>query len=182
MSLAEKAAEDSPDNLIEPRVSLLLTKISNVLTEQDIQSYVVGGFVRDVLLGRDTADIDIAVEADATEIAPKVATALGGKYVLLDKVNRVGRVVLLNKEAPSTRGQWELDFSTVKGSIKQDLARRDFTIDAIAVDLRKIAIKPLPPILSPLKKKGEVPAKPAMLIDPFNGWNDLHQQVIRAVA
>ena len=182
MSLAEKAAEDSPDNLIEPRVSLLLTKISNVLTEQDIQSYVVGGFVRDVLLGRDTADIDIAVEADATEIAPKVATALGGKYVLLDKVNRVGRVVLVNKEAPSIRGQWELDFSTLKGSIKQDLARRDFTINAMAIDLRKIAIKPLPPILSPLKKRGGVPAKPAMLIDPFNGWNDLHQQVIRAVA
>ena len=182
MSLAEKAAEDFSDNLIEPRVSLLLTKISNVLTEQDIQSYVVGGFVRDVLLGRDTADIDIAVEADAMEIAPKVATALGGKYVLLDKVNRVGRVVLVNKEAPSTRRQWELDFSTVKGSIKQDLARRDFTINAMAIDLRKIVNQPLLPTPSPLKKKGEVPAKPAMLIDPFNGWNDLHQQVIRAVA
>ncbi|GAJ07225.1 unnamed protein product, partial [marine sediment metagenome] len=38
MSLAEKAAEDFPDNLIKPRASLLLTKISNVLTEQDIQS------------------------------------------------------------------------------------------------------------------------------------------------
>ena len=182
MSLAEKAAEDFPDNLIKPRASLLLTKISNVLTEQDIQSYVVGGFVRDVLLGRETADIDIAVEANAMEIAPKVATALGGKYVLLDKVNRVGRVVLVNKEAPSIRGQWELDFSTVKGNIKQDLAHRDFTIDAIAIDLREIAIKPLPPILSPLKKRGGVPAKPPMLIDPFNGWNDLHQRVIRAVA
>lgn len=162
-------------------VSLLLTKISNFLTEQDIQSYVVGGLVRDLLLGRETADIDIAIEADAVEIAPRVATALGGKYVLLDEVNRVGRVVLVNKEAPSTRGQWELDFSTVKGSIKQDLAQRDFTIDAMAIDLREIINQPLPPTPSPLKK-GKVPARPPRLIDPFHGWDDLHQQVIRAVA
>ena len=162
-------------------VSLLLTKISNFLTQQDIQSYVVGGLVRDLLLGRETADIDIAIEADAVEIAPRVATALGGKYVLLDEVNRVGRVVLANKEAPSTRGQWELDFSTVKGGIKQDLAQRDFTIDAMAIDLGEIIDHPIPPAPSPLKK-GEVPARPPRLIDPFHGWDDLHQQVIRAVA
>ncbi len=162
-------------------VSLLLTKISNFLTEQDIQSYVVGGFVRDILLGRETADIDIAIDADAVEIAPRVAAAFGGKYVLLDEVNKIGRVVLVNKEAPSTRGQRELDFSTVKGSIKQDLAQRDFTIDAMAIDLREIINQPLPPTPSPLKK-GKVPARPPMLIDPFHGWDDLHQQVIRAVA
>jgi poly(A) polymerase len=161
-------------------VSLLLTKVSDFLTEQDIQSYVVGGFVRDVLLGRDTADIDIAVETDAVEIAPKVATALGGKYVLLDEINRVGRVVVVNKKAPSSKGQWKFDFSTVKDNIKQDLARRDFTIDAMAIDLREIVnqLHALP--FSPLKK-GKVTPKPPMLIDPFNGWNDLQQGVIRAV-
>ena len=51
-------------------VSLLLTKISNFLTQQDIQSYVVGGLVRDLLLGRETADIDIAIEADAVRLLP----------------------------------------------------------------------------------------------------------------
>ena len=96
-------------SLIEPRALLLLTKVSNFLAEQDIQSYVVGGFVRDVLLRRDTGDIDIVVAAHALEIAPKLATALGGKYVLLDKVNRVGRVVLVNKGVPPTGGQWQLD-------------------------------------------------------------------------
>ncbi len=163
------------------KASLLLTKVSNFLTKQDIQSYVVGGFVRDVLLGRDTADIDIAMEADAMNIAPKVATALSGKYVLLDEVNRVGRVVLANKEAPPAKGRWEVDLSTVEGSIEQDLARRDFTIDAMAVDLRKMANQPHLPTLLPLRKGEEVPPKPPILIDPFNGWNDLHQQVIRAV-
>ncbi|GAH98364.1 unnamed protein product, partial [marine sediment metagenome] len=151
---------------IEPSASLLLAKLSNLLAEQDIQSYVVGGFVRDVLLGRDTADIDIAIAADALEIAPKVATALGGKYVPLDRINRVGRVILASKEEPSTKGQWKLDFSTVKDTIEQDLARRDFTIDAIAVDLSQLG-----------KDYTDVP-----LIDPFNGRNDLHQGVIRTVA
>lgn len=152
--------------LIEPSSLLLLTKLSNFLTEQDIQSYVVGGFVRDVLLGRDTADIDIAVAADALEIAPKIATALDGKYVALDRINRVGRVILVNKGEASTKGQWKLDFSTVKGTIEQDLAQRDFTIDAIAVDLSQLG-----------KDYTDV-----SLIDPFNGWNDLHQGVIRTVA
>ncbi len=131
---------------IEPSASLLLTKLSDFLTEQGIQSYVVGGFVRDVLLERGTADIDIAVVADALETAPKVATALGGKYVPLDRINRVGRIILVNKGEPSTREQWRLDFSTVTGTIEQDLARRDFTIDAMAVDLSQIA--------SPSKKRG----------------------------
>jgi len=151
---------------VEPSASLLLTKISDFLTEQDIQSYVVGGFVRDVLLRRNTADIDIAATANALEIAPKLATALGGKYVPLDRINRVGRVILVNKEEPSTKGQWKLDFSTVKGTIEQDLAQRDFTIDAIAVDLSQLG-----------KDYTDV-----SLIDPFNGWDDLHQGVIRTVA
>ncbi len=150
---------------IEPGALLLLTKLSNFLTEQDVQPYVVGGFVRDVLLQRDTADIDIAVVADALEIAPKVATALGGKYVLLDRINGVGRVILADKGEPSAKGQWNLDFSTVRGSIEQDLARRDFTIDAIAVDLGQL----------------EQDGADVQLIDPFNGWDDLHQGVIRTV-
>jgi len=151
---------------IEPGALSLLTKLSNFLTKQDIQPYIVGGFVRDVLLRRDTADIDIAVVADALEIAPKVAIALGGKYVPLDRINKVGRVILVHKGEPSTKSQWNLDFSTVKDTIEQDLAQRDFTIDAIAVDLSQLG-----------KDYTHVP-----LIDPFNGWNDLHQGTIRTVA
>ncbi len=165
MGFAEAGLKNSFNSLLESKVWLLLTKVGNFLAEQDIESYVVGGLVRDVLLGRDTADIDFAVASDALEVAPKVATALGGKYVLLDRVNRVGRVVLVDKGAPSTKAQWELDFSTFEGNIKQDLARRDFTIDAMAVDLSQFG-------------KG---FSDIQLIDPFNGWDDLHRGVIRAV-
>ena len=152
--------------VIEPRVASVLTKVSNFLAEQSIKSYLVGGFVRDMLLGRDTADIDIAVAADALEVASKIATVVGGKYVPLDEVNKVGRVILASKGAASTRGRLELDLSTLKGNIEQDLAQRDFTIDAIAIDLGEL-------------DKGYTAVQ---LIDPFNGWGDLHRGVLRAVS
>jgi len=120
----------------QPRELLLLSKVNKFLDEQGIRSYLVGGFVRDVLLGRDTVDIDIALAADALEVAPRVATTFGGRYVLLDEINRVGRVILPVDGA--TEGQWKLDFTTLKGNIGQDLAQRDFTIDAMAVDLREL--------------------------------------------
>jgi len=166
MSLAEADLKDSLRSLTESKVWWLLTRVSNFFAEQDIKSYIVGGLVRDVLLGRDTADIDIAVASDALEVAPKVADTLGGKYILLDRLNRIGRVVLVDKGASSTGVQWELDFSTFKDNIEQDLARRDFTIDAMAIDLSQFG-------------KG---FSDVQLIDPFNGWDDLRRGVLRAVA
>ena len=62
---------------IERRVLSLLATVSGFLSERNIKAYLVGGFVRDVLLRRDTADIDVAVAADALEVAPKIAVALG---------------------------------------------------------------------------------------------------------
>ncbi len=148
---------------IPPETSSFLTRVSNSLAEPGIKSYLVGGFVRDVLLGRDTADIDIALAADAVAVAPKVADALGGRFVLLDKVNRVCRIIVVDEEAPSG-GRWQLDFSSFEGNLEPDLARRDFTIDAIAVDLDDLA-------------KDDV-----HLIDPFGGRGDLQNGLIRAVS
>ncbi len=147
-----------------PKELLLLSNVSKLLTEQGIRSYLVGGFVRDALLERDTVDIDIAVAADALEVAPRVATAFGGKYVLLDEVNRVGRVILAIEGA--IEGQRELDFSTLKDNIQQDLSQRDFTIDAMAVNLGELA-------------EGNTAIQ---LIDPFDGLGDLRRGVIRAVS
>ena len=165
VSFIEKDLKESFSSLLESRGWLLLDKVSSFLAEQNIESYLVGGLVRDVLLGRDTADIDIAVASDALEIAPKVAAAFGGKYVPLDRVNRVGRVVLIDEQSPSAGGQWEIDFTTFQESIEQDLARRDFTIDAMAVDLSQLG-----------KKFADV-----QLIDPFKGRGDLRRRVLRVV-
>ncbi len=146
--------EDIP--VVKPDVSRLLTRISHYLAKEGVISYLVGGLVRDTLLGRDTDDIDIAVDADALATASGAAAALGGKYVPLDEQNGVGRVVL-----PGTK--WQVDFTTLQGNIKQDLARRDFTIDAMALALDKVF-------------------NIENLTDPFHGRDDLRRGIIRAVS
>ncbi len=163
MDFAGAGPADSFCSLIGPEVRILLDNLSDYLAGRNIESYLVGGFIRDVLLGRDTADIDIAVASDALDIASEVATAFGGSYVPLDEVNRVGRVIL-GKGGHAEAVQLEFDFTTFQGTIEQDLARRDFTIDAMAVNLKMF---------------GESPA--GIIIDPFNGREDLRQGVIRAV-
>ena len=146
--------------VIKPEISRLLTKISRYLAKEGVTSYLVGGFVRDTLLGRDTYDIDIALDADALAIAPGVAAALGGKAIPLDEENGVVRVVL-----PETK--WQVDFTTLQGSIEKDLARRDFTIDAMARELDKSLTTVF---------------DTANLIDPFHGRDDLQRGIIRAVS
>jgi poly(A) polymerase len=147
---------------IEPGALSILNAVSDFLGGR-VKAYLVGGFIRDTLLEMATADIDIALNANALEIAPKIADALGGKFVLLDKQNHVGRVIVADKKAPSG-GRWQLDFTTFDDSIEKDLSRRDFTIDAIALDLERV---------------GE---KDFALIDPFDGLSDLKDKIIRAVS
>jgi len=136
----------------------LLTKVSSVLTQHNCPAYVVGGFVRDWLLDRQTADIDIAVCGDALSIAQEVAEAVDGRYVLLDEANGVARVVVADEQMR------HLDFSSFSDAIQNDLARRDFTIDAIAVELQGL-----------ISGSGQ-------LIDPFSGESDLKKGLVRAVS
>jgi len=146
---------------IAPDILSLLTRIHHRLAEQGITAYLAGGMVRDLLLGRDVEDIDIAVTGDALETAAKVAVELGGKYVPLDQENRVGRVILTVEDK-----KWELDFSTIEGSIEQDLARRDFAIDAMAIGLEDLLRHPQSP----------------PIIDPFHGQDDLEHGIIKEVS
>lgn len=145
--------------LIKTRTLSLLSRISDVLAEHNVKAYLVGGFVRDVLLGRTTADIDIAVTADALKIAPQIADALGGTCVPLDTENGVARVVLANEVACN------IDVSTIEGGVDDDLARRDFTVNAIAVGLKQL-----------------VAQRNVELIDLFDGQGDLRDGIIRSVS
>jgi len=157
----------------QTKITTILAKASRLLAEQGHQGYIVGGFIRDWLLGRQTDDIDIAVDGNALDIAREVAEGLGGKFVLLDEINSIARVVVIEKERqegpPQNRrfcgAEWHLDFSSFSGSIESDLARRDFTINAMAVKLGQlggvdIALK---------------------LIDPFSGKEDLRNRAVRAI-
>jgi poly(A) polymerase len=141
--------------VVKPDASRLLRRINRYLDKEGVKSYLVGGFIRDMLLGRDTNDIDIAVEAEALTTASGAAAALGGKYVLLDEENGVGRVVL-----PGTK--WQIDFTIIQGDIMQDLSRRDFSIDAMALELSKVF-------------------NMEDLIDPFHCRDDLRRGIIRAI-
>jgi len=159
-----------------------LAKISHLLDIQKKQGYIVGGFIRDWLLERETNDIDIAVSGAALTVAREVAGEIGGKFVLLDDVNDVARVVVIEDE--QTRGtsqnqesrgaEWHFDFSPFAGDIEADLARRDFTINAMALELSQFVTASTAPDTSPRKS--------ARLFDPFSGREDLRDKIVRGVS
>jgi poly(A) polymerase len=142
----------------------LLKRIRGLLPTTDVDAYLVGGYIRDTLLGRKTRDIDVAVGVSAPEFARQASAALDGHYVLLDEAEGIARVVLLESDA-ARETQWHLDFSTIRGTIESDLSRRDFTIDAMAIGLSDIGKR-----------------SPPRLIDPFGGKKDLEAGLIRAVS
>ena len=162
----EEVKEGFFDTKIDTGVGSLLGAVGNLLNERGVQAYLVGGFVRDALLHRRTADIDIAVASDALAVARVVAGALGGRFVTLDEENGVARIILVGGDVFPGENQWQVDFSTFRGSIEEDLARRDFTVDAMAVELNQITTTD----------------RAVRLVDPFGGREDIKSGVIRSVS
>lgn len=121
----------------------------------DVQEiYLVGGAVRDAILGRASHDLDFAVPADGIKLARRVANKLEGAFYPLDNERDTGRVVLIHEEGTRTI----MDFATYRGAdIQADLRDRDFTINAIAYNL-----------------------KTESLLDPLSGANDARAKIIRA--
>ncbi len=107
----------------------LLDELAAPARDAGLEAYVVGGTVRDVLLGRATRDVDLAVAGDALAWGRDLADRLGGHFVALDDENAVARVVL--DEPP---GMY-IDVAALQGTLDDDMRRRDFTIDALAVPL-----------------------------------------------
>ena len=173
-------------------LATVLAKISDILDNQNKQGYIVGGFIRDWLLERKTKDIDIAVSGDAVTIAREVAGGIGGKFVLLDDVNEVARVVVIedeqirgvsqNQELYST--EWHFDFSPFTGDIEIDLGRRDFTINAMALELRQFITANTAAKMSSRKslKPATKRQSSLKLIDPFFGEEDLKNKIVRGVS
>ncbi|TEU18941.1 MAG: CCA tRNA nucleotidyltransferase [Dehalococcoidia bacterium] len=169
-----------------------LAKISHLLDIQKKQGYIVGGFIRDCLLGRDTNDIDIAVNGAAVTIAREVAGEIGGKFVLLDDVNDVARVVVIedkqttgiSQNQESHGAEWHFDFSPFTGDIETDLARRDFTINAMALELSQFVTASTATKMSSRKLASLLTEKQSSLklIDPFSGKEDLRDKIVRGVS
>ncbi len=118
---------------------------------------LVGGAVRDALLGRLTLrpDLDLVVQGDAVELARNLARRLGGAVVVLDQERSIARLVLQG---------WTIDLARCLGAnLHDDLLRRDYSANAIAV--------PLP---------GVGPA--GALLDPSGGMADLAAGRLRAIS
>jgi poly(A) polymerase len=138
--------------------------ISEIVTEEKLESYVIGGFVRDIFLKRESKDIDVVVIGSGIELAKKVAARAGNPKVSIFK--NFGTAMLKFKDL-------EIEFVGARkesynrnsrkpivedGSLEDDQKRRDFTINALALSLHK-------------DNFGE-------LLDPFGGIDDLKRKII----
>lgn len=131
----------------------LVGKILGVLPA-DQEIYLVGGAVRDLLTSRISTDLDFAVPSNGISLARKVANALHAHFVPLDDERDTGRVVVIDESGTQTF----LDFATYRGvTLDEDLRARDFTINALAYNLRD-----------------------GTIFDPLEGGNDLRKKLIRA--
>ena len=131
----------------------LFKRIRPLLTRQEEPIFLVGGTVRDVLLGRSSQDLDFVVPRNAIRIAFKVADLLDAPAYVLDSERDAGRIVL--SEHATT-----LDFTSFRGpDLEADLRDRDFTINAMALPLAANTS--------------------ASLIDPCGGQADLEAKLIR---
>ena len=122
-----------------------------ILSELPKGSILVGGYIRDLLLGKDKEiiDIDIVVPSDSLNIGSEIAKKFNGKFVVLDRERNIVRIIFKS---------FILDIASQVGfSLLEDLKSRDFTINAIGFDLdsRKI-------------------------IDPSDGIHDLNKSFLKS--
>ena len=131
----------------------------DIIAEQNLEAYVIGGFVRDLILERPSKDIDIVVVGSGMDLAELVAEKLRVKK--LSQFKSFGTAHFnykdLDVEFVGARKE-SYNRSSRKpivenGTLQDDLLRRDFTINALALDLR--------------------PGSFGNLVDPFDGINDL---------
>jgi poly(A) polymerase len=142
--------------------------LSDVIESEGVKAWVIGGFVRDLLLNRDNPDkdIDIVVLGDGIEIAGKTARRLGPKIQVaifknfgtaMFRYNNYDIEFVGARKESYTRESRKPYVTT--GTLEDDQKRRDFTINALAVSLNKDSY-------------GD-------LSDPFGGINDLEMKLIR---
>jgi putative nucleotidyltransferase with HDIG domain len=142
----------------------LFQVLSKQAAKQNVQVYVIGGYVRDILLKRPSKDIDILIVGNGIAFAEQIASTLNAK---LSVFKNFGTAMLRYKDI-------EVEFVGARkesyransrkpivenGTLEDDQKRRDFTINALAIALS--------------------PEQFGTLIDPFNGVDDLENKVIR---
>lgn len=150
------------DQLTHP----VFNTISDIASEKDQQAYVIGGFVRDLLLKRPCKDIDVVVTGSGIELAKEVSKR-DGESSLVSVFKNFGTAMI-------NYGDVEIEFVGARkesyrknsrkpivedGTLEDDQRRRDFTINALAISLNKDDF--------------------GTLVDPFDGLKDLKKKLIR---
>ena len=140
--------------------------VSDIVTEKQLPCFVIGGYVRDLLLKRESKDIDIVVVGSGIDLAKEVAARIGrGTRVNIFKNFGTAMLRYKNLEIEFVGARKESYRSDSRkpavedGTLEDDQQRRDFTINALAISLNR-------------ETYGE-------LIDPFNGLHDLEHKIIR---
>ncbi|GAH60002.1 unnamed protein product [marine sediment metagenome] len=159
INLASKIEKQLPAELVN-----LMQLAGKVTQSQKQKLYLVGGVVRDLLLGKPNFDLDLVVEGDAINLAQQLVQSKPGKITTHPRFNT----------AKLQWDEWSVDLTTARsetyaqpgalptvkpGSLTSDLFRRDFTINAMAIDLN--------------------PSRYGELIDLYGGRDDLEHKLIR---
>lgn len=127
----------------------------------------MGGALRDIFLGRETTDLDLACAGSAETLAAELARATGGTLVMLDDATKVYRIALKDSHLPIT----QIDVAQIVGrDIHEDLLRRDFTCNALALPLEK---------LGATRQTLAWPSLQSAILDPRGGLKDIQRKRIR---
>lgn len=155
------------DELLPEHARGALAELGRIAAERGVRAHVVGGFVRDMVLGRENLDIDVVVEGDGIAYAEAAAAALGARI----KVHRrFGTAVIVvsrgfHIDVATSRSEYYTKpgaLPTVERStLRQDLFRRDFTVNAMAACLE--------------------PSCFGAIADPFGGLRDIDHGVVRVL-
>lgn len=167
------------ERLLPKEILKMLHVIGKCANREGYRAFVVGGFVRDILLSVKNFDLDIVVEGDAISFGRKVADLYKGSLVVYRKFGTSTVVMNWPKGVRKPNGagpKFKIDFATARkesyerpaalptvkfSSLKDDLQRRDFTINAMAASINKGSF--------------------GQLIDFFGGERDLENGVIRVL-
>lgn len=142
-----------------------LKTVAEIANRENVEAFIVGGYVRDLLLNRKRVDIDILVVGDGPNFARKVAESFGVENVNIFanfgtahfKFNNIDFEFVGARKESYDRNSRKPNVNL--GSFEDDINRRDFTINTLAISLNR-------------KNFGE-------LIDKFNGLEDLSNQIIK---
>jgi tRNA nucleotidyltransferase (CCA-adding enzyme) len=149
----------------EPAVLRALQACRRICRESEVPLYIVGGTVRDLVLGRQGYDLDLTLEGDVAPVAEALAKTTGGRAVLHDRFGTATvsgpdfsfDLVRARRESYPHHGSLPV---VEPATLTEDLRRRDFTINAIALRLWP---------------------EPVEVINPFRGVADVRSSLVRVL-